>query len=139
MIRRPPRSTLFPYTTLFRSRSRSATGQHYELRQAQRQDVSVSERSKPVPLWDMRQASTSHQTPSSRCAARRPPPSPTRPPPLDGDMKQVGQPPLGVGPCLRPQLAEYLVLRLGPERPRDLQSSSPFGCESHRQIGRAHV
>src|SRR3712207_6878439 len=25
MIRRPPRSTLFPYTTLFRSRPRSAT------------------------------------------------------------------------------------------------------------------
>src|SRR5260370_14284519 len=25
MIRRPPRSTLFPYTTLFRSRSQSAT------------------------------------------------------------------------------------------------------------------
>src|SRR2546429_5486483 len=25
MIRRPPRSTLFPYTTLFRSRRRSAT------------------------------------------------------------------------------------------------------------------
>src|SRR5437899_8856175 len=25
MIRRPPRSTLFPYTTLFRSRSESAT------------------------------------------------------------------------------------------------------------------
>src|SRR5260221_5718992 len=25
MIRRPPRSTLFPYTTLFRSRSRSTT------------------------------------------------------------------------------------------------------------------
>src|SRR2546423_6708205 len=25
MIRRPPRSTLFPYTTLFRSRSRSVT------------------------------------------------------------------------------------------------------------------
>src|SRR3712207_8339636 len=25
MIRRPPRSTLFPYTTLFRSRSRSLT------------------------------------------------------------------------------------------------------------------
>src|SRR2546427_1612258 len=33
MIRRPPRSTLFPYTTLFRSRLfRSATRQH-ELRQ----------------------------------------------------------------------------------------------------------
>src|SRR3989449_11386388 len=26
MIRRPPRSTLFPYTTLFRSRARSAAG-----------------------------------------------------------------------------------------------------------------
>src|SRR3712207_7573881 len=26
MIRRPPRSTLFPYTTLFRSRARSAVG-----------------------------------------------------------------------------------------------------------------
>src|SRR6266496_5142477 len=28
MIRRPPRSTLFPYTTLFRSRSRSAWPSH---------------------------------------------------------------------------------------------------------------
>src|SRR3712207_7882958 len=26
MIRRPPRSTLFPYTTLFRSRARAGTG-----------------------------------------------------------------------------------------------------------------
>src|SRR5256885_12073903 len=26
MIRRPPRSTLFPYTTLFRSRARTSTG-----------------------------------------------------------------------------------------------------------------
>src|SRR5579859_3483856 len=29
MIRRPPRSTLFPYTTLFRSRSRSRTPRSY--------------------------------------------------------------------------------------------------------------
>src|SRR2546428_7415412 len=28
MIRRPPRSTLFPYTTLFRSRSRGSPGEH---------------------------------------------------------------------------------------------------------------
>src|SRR3712207_8009317 len=28
MIRRPPRSTLFPYTTLFRSRSDRSTGHH---------------------------------------------------------------------------------------------------------------
>src|SRR5256885_4120980 len=29
MIRRPPRSTLFPYTTLFRSAAREAGVQHY--------------------------------------------------------------------------------------------------------------
>src|SRR2546422_7843675 len=29
MIRRPPRSTLFPYTTLFRSKGRSFAGQAY--------------------------------------------------------------------------------------------------------------
>src|SRR5205823_12319952 len=28
MIRRPPRSTLFPYTTLFRSRARGVAGRH---------------------------------------------------------------------------------------------------------------
>src|SRR2546422_8182352 len=28
MIRRPPRSTLFPYTTLFRSRKRGLAGRH---------------------------------------------------------------------------------------------------------------
>src|SRR3712207_6954383 len=31
MIRRPPRSTLFPYTTLFRSAARSKRGTHYVL------------------------------------------------------------------------------------------------------------
>src|SRR2546427_3522368 len=30
MIRRPPRSTLFPYTTLFRSQERLATGEDQE-------------------------------------------------------------------------------------------------------------
>src|SRR5256885_2862367 len=32
MIRRPPRSTLFPYTTLFRSCSRADTGEVIEVR-----------------------------------------------------------------------------------------------------------
>src|SRR5260370_22370163 len=32
MIRRPPRSTLFPYTTLFRSRGGRAAGEHEEPR-----------------------------------------------------------------------------------------------------------
>src|SRR3712207_7241913 len=31
MIRRPPRSTLFPYTTLFRSRRRGLQDREYEL------------------------------------------------------------------------------------------------------------
>src|SRR5258708_23891676 len=44
MIRRPPRSTLFPYTTLFRSRSRLTT--HGALPEA-RPDASRSKRSKP--------------------------------------------------------------------------------------------
>src|SRR6202161_735853 len=38
MIRRPPRSTLFPYTTLFRSRDRRGHGQrHRRIAQHQRQ------------------------------------------------------------------------------------------------------
>src|SRR2546430_12511818 len=32
MIRRPPRSTLFPYTTLFRSRTRSFVGDGFQRR-----------------------------------------------------------------------------------------------------------
>src|SRR5256885_3804013 len=32
MIRRPPRSTLFPYTTLFRSRDRVGAEEHGQLR-----------------------------------------------------------------------------------------------------------
>src|SRR5436309_8285302 len=43
MIRRPPRSTLFPYTTLFRSRAERGRGQHAERagqhRRAIREDV----------------------------------------------------------------------------------------------------
>src|SRR3989441_5977547 len=35
MIRRPPRSTLFPYTTLFRSRGASLTGRPYLARAAE--------------------------------------------------------------------------------------------------------
>jgi hypothetical protein len=64
---------------------------------------------------------------SSRRAARRFAPSlPAHPPFLDGDVKQVGQPPVRVSPRPRPQLAEELVLRLCPERPPDVQDSPPF-------------
>src|SRR3989449_7032609 len=36
MIRRPPRSTLFPYTTLFRSRVLRGTGRHADAQTAAR-------------------------------------------------------------------------------------------------------
>src|SRR3712207_8782008 len=39
MIRRPPRSTLFPYTTLFRSRDGEARGVEAELRRQPGEDV----------------------------------------------------------------------------------------------------
>src|SRR3989442_2469332 len=39
MIRRPPRSTLFPYTTLFRSRRCTGVGQLHVRRRARRADV----------------------------------------------------------------------------------------------------
>src|SRR6266705_5925276 len=37
MIRRPPRSTLFPYTTLFRSRGRRGEVDHRQVRPRQQQ------------------------------------------------------------------------------------------------------
>src|SRR3712207_7169005 len=45
MIRRPPRSTLFPYTTLFRSRDR-----HREDRAQAVDDVEAEQRGDPVPV-----------------------------------------------------------------------------------------
>src|SRR2546426_6744151 len=45
MIRRPPRSTLFPYTTLFRSRrSRVALGHGFRLRADRRRVVGAGDR-----------------------------------------------------------------------------------------------
>src|SRR2546430_5144481 len=46
MIRRPPRSTLFPYTTLFRSRTTAATEEvrkHHEYRTGERQHAYTRE------------------------------------------------------------------------------------------------
>src|SRR2546426_6286755 len=39
MIRRPPRSTLFPYTTLFRSRARDCAANRHDERWQRRLDV----------------------------------------------------------------------------------------------------
>src|SRR2546426_3520899 len=46
MIRRPPRSTLFPYTTLFRSREI-----HHEIRAAQVQDVAKAWKGFKASHW----------------------------------------------------------------------------------------
>src|SRR5947209_5269071 len=58
--------------------------------------------------------------------------APSPPALLDGDSKQVGQPPLRVSPCRCTQLAKHLVLSARPERTRGLQGLSPFRCECHR-------
>src|SRR5499433_1098967 len=58
--------------------------------------------------------------------------APSPPALLDGDPKQVGQPPLRVSPRGRPQFAEHPVLSAGPERARRLEGFSPFGCQRHR-------
>src|SRR2546426_8516391 len=49
MIRRPPRSTLFPYTTLFRSKVRRAAGARFTVARAPNWDeVLAAIRSRPV-------------------------------------------------------------------------------------------
>src|SRR5947209_10632073 len=57
MIRRPPRSTLFPYTTLFRSASRTAT--------------SPINGSRAVPCWPFCHCPTSRCRWCGRCPQRR--------------------------------------------------------------------
>src|SRR5690348_17382357 len=41
MIRRPPRSTLFPYTTLFRSLLKQITNKHFAIRRFLKQGVRI--------------------------------------------------------------------------------------------------
>src|SRR2546426_6123221 len=48
MIRRPPRSTLFPYTTLFRSQSLVKEAAMHALRRVL-PDISALEEDKPIP------------------------------------------------------------------------------------------
>src|SRR5687767_15639803 len=68
MIRRPPRSTLFPYTTLFRSRDRGRAGRHAALRRARHP-------ARP-------DAGAALDRPRGRAAGRR------------ADRQRAGQPPL---------------------------------------------
>src|SRR3712207_7207606 len=49
MIRRPPRSTLFPYTTLFRSRGGGDAGRHDPLPPRPRRRLDAERRRRRVP------------------------------------------------------------------------------------------
>src|SRR2546426_12767657 len=57
MIRRPPRSTLFPYTTLFRSDRFSYAGKHFHFR-----DVCVMPKPFQKPYPPLRVAATTQET-----------------------------------------------------------------------------
>src|SRR5688572_31700348 len=73
MIRRPPRSTLFPYTTLFRSRGRMMADHHRletlfcELQGAFEEDVSTIELRK---LWSRSEEHTSELQSQSNLVCR---------------------------------------------------------------------
>src|SRR5258707_770835 len=104
MIRRPPRSTLFPYTTLFRSRRRPdpRLPDHRHQRRAVRRrpgqpDRDLAERLQPGPRQPVPVQIPPHRTPPppmpptalSRCQQERhrphrphPPPHPPPPTPI---------------------------------------------------------
>src|SRR3712207_7361750 len=64
MIRRPPRSTLFPYTTLFRSRGRSARYQNGRVR-AQKQAHRPMQQNR-APRAQLKHTWTAHLRPGSQ-------------------------------------------------------------------------
>src|SRR5256886_11255070 len=67
MIRRPPRSTLFPYTTLFRSQTRTTIA---------RGGAALSSPSRPPPDWAKPPSQPPPELPElRRRRARRPPPA----------------------------------------------------------------
>src|SRR5260370_41103289 len=81
MIRRPPRSTLFPYTTLFRSCPRRC-GENSRPKLSSRNCARVRPSYCDAHSGQVQPAPTSHPTtsplPSGRCAASSNPSTPTR-------------------------------------------------------------
>src|SRR3712207_8829010 len=59
MIRRPPRSTLFPYTTLFRSADDCRRGPHLENREHPREQRRISEERLDRLGFELRELETS--------------------------------------------------------------------------------
>src|SRR2546430_6415069 len=71
MIRRPPRSTLFPYTTLFRSRPECQARPHAgPLRRTGRHDVAVPDPSHRGPSGDRSEEHTSELQSQSNLVCR---------------------------------------------------------------------
>src|SRR2546429_6608673 len=72
MIRRPPRSTLFPYTTLFRSQARGFDGRHHGLerrlvaRQVRREPALVAHRGREVSLGEHLLQGVEHLDPDAQ-------------------------------------------------------------------------
>src|SRR5439155_20824149 len=102
MIRPPPRSTLFPYTTLFRSPDASARGRRAHRRTARRKDLRKPVRLHPAPL-------------------RRAPGVPRRP----GRIPPAAEGRLGRAPSARPARAACSA-----GRPAPLREHRPGGVRS---------
>src|SRR3712207_8755609 len=64
MIRRPPRSTLFPYTTLFRSRCGHGVSSHYAVRSTA---TRLAGRRQPKPRRSSARMATRLRTKKSAC------------------------------------------------------------------------
>src|SRR5256885_5076568 len=76
MIRRPPRSTLFPYTTLFRSGAMDEPGSHAQTRTGRRwlgacRTVQRTAAATPAPAADRPPATLAAPGPGRRDAADR--------------------------------------------------------------------
>src|SRR3989454_12289462 len=122
MIRRPPRSTLFPYTTLFRSQ---VTGRGVEVQVAQK---AAPRRAGPEPEWEgvgdqrlERLGARNVPTRGDRAHRRRsPPPLATRPPARSrphtvADEFPVGRAGVVGGAVERIEVAERLLGGVGIE------------------------
>src|SRR5438874_13832286 len=71
MIRRPPRSTLFPYTTLFRSRSSPRHLEQFPARVGRRADLVDSEETEPLSCCPRGQQNARSEEHTSELQSRR--------------------------------------------------------------------
>src|SRR2546430_6306832 len=70
MIRRPPRSTLFPYTTLFRSPRRADDAGREDLRDRRRHERDSTHRDRPPAARRPRRLALARETSSPDCGPR---------------------------------------------------------------------